>query len=258
MAQHQELNRSEDVVHQLAGSDVPPPLSFQVPKTSDLPNTSKPWSDAPLPADILLLTVENCEMLACYAYLRNCFKTYLKKLGFVYFGTMGESEEEALKVALMKCSEDSCGPGGALVTVKNAVMELRPKAVFSVGVCMGLNPEVTKVGDVVVSSKLTTESFKTPVGRDVLPLVRHAYDGWTPPLRNAEDHKVQVFCDGEIFSGMDPVSAKQQCLSQVAAFEKSGEGTILSLMCLTVLLECGKGRLITLQQLARKKSGAWQ
>ena len=234
MAQHQELNRSGDVV-QSAGSDVPPPLSFErLPKISDLPNTLTPWSDVQLPVDILLLTVEDCEFMACHAYLKKSFKSYLKNLGFVYFGTMGESEDqEPLKIALMRCSEDSSGPGGSLVTVKNAVVELRPKAVFSVGYCMGLNPEVTKLGDVVLSSNLTTEAFKTPVGRDIIHLVRHAGDGWTPPLRNVEDHKVQVFCDGKIFSGMDPVIAKQQCqllhfTEAATAFEKGGGGKILS------------------------------
>ena len=149
----------------------------------------------------------------------------------MYFGNMGKSGDVPLKVALMTCSEGSSAPHGSLVTVKNAVVELRPKAVFYVGNCVGLNPEVTKLqlGDVVVSSKLTTESLKTPVGRDILHLVRHADHGWIPPLKRPEDHKVQVCCDGEILSGINPVSAKQQNLShitQATAFALGGEGKI--------------------------------
>ena len=91
------------------------------------------------------------------------------------------------------------------------------------------NPEVTKLGDVVVSSKLTTESLKTPVGRGFLHLIRHADHGWIPPLKSQEDRKVQVCCNGEILSGINPVSAKQQNMShftQATAFEIGGEGKI--------------------------------
>ena len=210
-------------------AEFPPSLTLELPKKCDLPDTFKPWNEVHLPIDILLLTVDDCEFLACYAYLRNSFKSYLKNLGYVYFGNMGENGDVPLKVALMTCSEGSSAPDGSLVTVKNAVVELRPKAVFYVGNCVGLNPEVTKLqrGDVVVSSKLTTESLKTPVGRRILHLVRHADHGWIPPLKRPEDHKVQVCCDGDILSGINPVSAKQQNMSditQATAFEIGGEG----------------------------------
>ena len=234
MAQHQGRKRKGDSAHDHLAKDNVPTLSIKLPEKSDLPNTSKPWNDVQLPVDILLMTVEDCEFLACYAYLKNSFKSYHKNLGYVYFGTMGESGDVPLKVALMTCAEGSSAPGGSLVTVKNAVVELRPKAVFSVGCLEGLNPEVTKLqlGDVVVSSKLLTNGFKTPVGRDILLLVKHANDGWIPPLRGPEDHKVQVCCDGEILTGTDPISAKRQCVSdsiKVVAFEKGGGGKIFQL-----------------------------
>ena len=231
MAQHQGRKRKGDTARDQPAKDDVPTLSIKLLEKRDLPNTSKPWSDVQLPVDILLMTVEDCEFLACYAYLRNSFKSYHKNLGYVYFGNMGEGGDVPLRVALMTCSKGSSAPGGSLVTVKNAVVELRPKAVFSVGCCEGLNPEVTKLhlGDVVVSSKLLTDAFLTPVGRDILHLVRHANDGWIPPLRSPEDHKVQVYCGGEILSGTDPISAKRQCVSdstKAVAFEKGGGGKI--------------------------------
>ena len=174
--------------------DVPPALTLELPKKIDLPNT-KPWSEVHLPVDILLLTMEDCEFLACFAFMRNTFKSCLKNLGCVYFGTMGESEDKSLNVALMKCSEGSSVPHGLPVTVKNAVVKLRPKVAFYVGHCAD---NKLQLGDVMVSSNLTTESLKTPVGRDILRLVRHADHGWIPPLRSPEDHKVQVCCDGEL------------------------------------------------------------
>lgn len=139
-----------------AGRDVPPRLSFALPTRADIPGTLYPWTDVQLPVDIVLLTVEECEFLACYAYLKNAFRSYHRELGFVYFGTIGESGEDALKVGLVRSYRGSSAPGGSLTTVKATVVHLRPKAAFSVGSCMGLDPEVTKLGDVVASSKLVT------------------------------------------------------------------------------------------------------
>ena len=219
------LKGKEDSVHKnMAG--FPPALTLELPMKSDLPSTFKPWDEVHLPVDILLLTVDDSEILACFAYLRNAFKSYLKNFGYVYFGNMGESGDVPLKVALMTCSESSSAPHGSLVTVKNAVVELRPKAAFYVGYCVDTN---LQLGDVVVSSKLTTDSLKTPVGRDILHLVRHADHGWIPPLKSPEDHKVQVCCDGDILSGINTVSAKQQNMShftEATAYEIGGEGKI--------------------------------
>ena len=227
MAQHQERKRKESPSCQTGKDHAPPPLSIKVPKMKNLSTKSKPWSDAQLPVDILLLTVEDCEFLACYAYLNNAIKSYHNKLGYVYFGTMDESGEDALKVALMRCYKGSSGPGGSLVTVKNAVAQLRPKAVFTVGHCRGLNLQDTKLGDVVVSSKLTTDDFTTPVRKNIGKLILFSSEGWNPPLKDpptTAEEEVKVHSDSEIFSGInEPVSAKKRRMN---AAEKEGEGNI--------------------------------
>ena len=238
MAQHQGRKRKGDCVHDQPARDDVPALKSKLPKKRDLPNTSKPWSDVQLPVDILLMTVEDCEFLACYANLRNSFKSYLRDVGYVYFGNMGQSGDVPLKVALMTCSEGSSAPGGSVVSVKNAVVELRPKAVFYVGCCEAVTK--LKLGDVVVSSMLTTEAFKTPVGRGIMQLVKHADHGWIPPLMSPEVHEVQVCCDGEIISGIDPISAKRQCMSdstKAVAFERGGTGKICQLSTHYLVLE---------------------
>ena len=245
MAQHQDLKRKggADPDHQAAIENAqPPPLSIEVPKMRDLPNKSKPWSDVQLPVDILLLTVEDCEFLACYTYLTNAFKSYHVNLGHVYFGTMGESGEESLKVALMRCSKGSSGPSGSLVTVKNAVVQLGPKAVFSVGCCTGFNQKGTNLGDVVVSSTLTTDEFTAPVRRNIANLIRFSTEGWNPPLKDsAAGEQVQVHRDSRILSGInEPAIAKQRrkSESQMIASEREGEGKILfkSLIFVTVII----------------------
>ena len=230
MAQHQDLKRKggADPDHQMSRNHAPPPLSIEVSKMRDLQNKSRPWSDVQLPVDILLLTVEGCEFLACYTFLKNSIKSYHQTLGYVFFGTMGESGEEALKVALMKCYTGSW-PGGFQNDIKNAVMKLRPKAAFLVGSCQGIDPEHTKLGDVVVSSKLSTEQFITPVRRNIGNLNLFVPEGWKPPLKDpVGEETVQVHRDSEIFSGSQFIN-KQRRMSQsrVIAVEREGEGKIL-------------------------------
>ena len=221
MAQHQERKRKESPSCQTGKDHAPPPLSIKVPKMKNLSTKSKPWSDAQLPVDILLLTVEDCEFLACYAYLNNPIKSYHNNLGYVFFGTIGESGEEALKVSLMRCFKG--GPGGSQNVLKNAVIPLRPKAVFIVGCCRGLNPQDTKLGDVVVSSKLITEEFSTPVTKNIGNLILFSSGGWDPPTTAEEE--VKVHSDSEIFGGInDPVNAKKRRTNAAA---KEGEGNIL-------------------------------
>ena len=227
MARHQDLKRKGGAPdHPMSRNHAPPPLTIEVPEMSDLPNKTNPWSDIQLPVDILLLTVKDCEFLACFAFLKNSFKSYDRTLGHVFFGTMGESGEEALKVALIRCYEGSSGPGGSLIVTQHAVMRMRPKAVFSVGECMGLNPKDTELGDVVVSSKLSTEQFTTPIRRNMGDLIKiFSIEGWNPPLKGEET--VQVHRDSDIFSGSQFVT-KQRRMSQshVIAVEREGEGKI--------------------------------
>ena len=230
MAQHQDLKRKggADPDHQMSRNHAPPPLSIEVPKMRDLPNKSIPLSDVQLPVDILLLTVEDCEFLACYTFLKNSSKSYHQTLGFVYFGTMGESGEEALKVALMRCYKGSW-PGGFQNVIKNVVMELRPKAAFLVGSCQGIDPEHTKLGDVVVSSKLSTEQFTTPVRRNIGNLNLFSTEGWNPPLKDpVGEETVQVHRDSDIFSGSQFITKQRRMTqSRVIAVEREGEGKII-------------------------------
>ena len=230
MAQHQDLKGKGGAPdHQMSRNHAPPPLSIEVPKMSDLPNKSNPWSDVQLPVDILLLTVEDYEFLACYTFLENSFKSYHQNLGHVYFGTMGEGGEEALKVALMRCYTGSSGPGGSENVIKNAVVVLKPKAAFSVGTCMGLNQAYTKLGDVVISPKLSTEQFTPSVRRNIRKLTLISTEDWNPPLKDPVDAlAVQVHRDGDIFSGSQFIT-KQRRMSQsrLIAVEREGEGKIL-------------------------------
>lgn len=203
----------------------PPLLSFKVPELSDLPNTWSKWNDVELPVDFLVLTVEDCEFLGFFSYLEKPFRSYSREVGCVYFGFLGNGGGKKLKVALMRSSKGSAVPGGSLTVAKDAVHVLRPKAVFSVGACIGLNHDKGKLGDVVVSSKLTTAVYKTPASRDVRNLIRHAADGWQAPLENPGALEVRVHCDSDLLSWPEGVSEdiNQRCAEAIAV-EMEGEG----------------------------------
>ncbi|XP_068700150.1 uncharacterized protein [Montipora foliosa] len=210
--------------------DMPPKLRVKPPKQSDIPIAGKPLRNADLPIDILLLTVEDCEFLSCFSFLDRPFKRYKKEVGPIYFGYTGSNgDQEKLKVALMKCSKGAAVPGGSLTAVKNAVRVLSPKAVFSVGTCSGLSSDKVKLGDVVVSAKLTTAAgFKSPVSRHVSDLVRDAPYGWVAPLENPDELEVEVHCDGDILSQTQAVRCGCADLHlqypEAIAVETEGEG----------------------------------
>ncbi|KAL9978790.1 hypothetical protein ACROYT_G016350 [Oculina patagonica] len=224
-----------------SSNDVPPELSHVF---SRAPLVLKDPDDTILPVEFLLVTVKNCEFIACYMQLKDPFnRCWFDGVGDVYFGDMCTGQEKKVKVALIRCYKGFTGHGSSLITVKNAVTKLRPKGVISVGTCSGLNPEKTKLGDVVVSAKLTTYAskmvtgteeeltgMKSYVSRHFLDLIRYAGDGWEAPLKNPAAREVKVHCDGKFLIGPEQVSAgwRREELAKsyplVTAMEMGGEG----------------------------------
>ena len=205
--------------------DNPPPLSFKVPKLSDLPKTCSEWKNVELPVDFLVLTVEDYEFLGFFSYLEKPFKSYYRDISYVYFGFIGNGGGKKLKIALIKSSKGSAVPGGSLTVVKDAVKVLRPKAVFLVGACSGLNRAKVKLGDVVVSSTLTTAVYKTPASRDIGNLIRHAADGWQAPLENLDALEVRVHCNSNVLSRSEGAGEDiNQRYPEAIAVEMEGEG----------------------------------
>ena len=223
-----------------SGGDLPP-LCAELPSMSDVQLKAE---QPELPVDILLLTVEDCEFLACYQQLQDPFRWYFPDLGYVYFENMDKGKKEGLKVALIKCCSGGFGPDGSLITVKNAAKVLRPKAVISVGTCCGLNSKKTKLGDVVVSSKLRACGSKEVtehqaqssgnyyVNRHFCYVIKNCADGWKAPLKNSEAQEVKVHL-GEFLSGPEVVSHElrrkelAELYPEAVAFEMEGEGKVV-------------------------------
>ena len=214
----------------------PPQLNVCLPPMQDVTTTTKTPDEVPLPVDFLLLTVQDFEFLACYMQLVNPFRCWYDNIGYVYFENAGASNK--VKVALIRSNEGSSGAGGALITVKNAVPVLQPKAVISVGTCSSLNPEKAKLGDVVVSAKLKELStgMRSYVSRRFLYVIKHSADGYKAPLNNPQAHEPNVHCNGEFLSGPELVSAEPrrkelaESNPQAIAFEREGEGEFLASM----------------------------
>ncbi|CAH3144484.1 unnamed protein product [Porites lobata] len=224
----------------------PPKINFsKLPakkelKMKDLLARSIPWDQVEIPVDVLLLTVEDCEFLACVSYLNKGFyKSHHDKPGIVYFGKIGKKGQDTLKIALMK---SYMGPMNALTTVKNAVEVLSPKAVIWVGSCRGLNAKKVNLGDVVVSSKLRTYANEkvtdkgnedwndaVPVSTHLSRLLLDAGLGWNPPLKNVAELEVKVQ-NGVILSGPKEVDSRKLHaeltgrFGEAIAIDMEGEG----------------------------------
>ena len=224
----------EKELYQPSQKDIKPPqLSFNLKKACDVPKSTEKWSDDHLPIDILLLTVESCDFLSCFSLLDKPFKSYKLGIGYEYFGRMGDaSDQEKLKMALMNCPKGAVNPRGPLTVVLTAVRVLRPKATFSVGTCVSLGMEKVRMGDVVISSKLTSEGFKVPVSPLLGSLIQDASYGWVAPLEIPDELEVKVHCDGDILS--QSLREKYRCddictqYPGAVAIETEGKG-ILSL-----------------------------
>ncbi|CAH3105912.1 unnamed protein product, partial [Porites lobata] len=168
-------------------------------------------------------------------------RSYCEELGQdVYLGKIG-NDHMMLKIALVKCYPGSTVPQGSCVAVTNAVKVLKPKAVFSVGCCGGLDPAKVKLGDVVVSVKLITYSsskvtdkgitesgVRVPLKANISKLMLNAADGWKAPLKSPKEFEVEMH-RGVFLSGPESVdsSARREALnerfSEADVIEMEGE-----------------------------------
>ena len=205
----------------------------------ELPKTSKRLDLEQLPIDILLLTVKDCEFLACVSLLTGLSRMFQKDLGDVFIGNIGE-----MKIAVMMCRMGTAGPGGAAGVVRDAVKALTPKAVFCVGYCGGLQPVKVKLGDVVISevlityapSKVTKDGIeergdRVPLKPNLAKVILNAAAGWSAPLRDpAELEVAQV--RGALLSGpqvVDDSDLREALLNRfpgAIAIEMEGEGKV--------------------------------
>ena len=210
----------------------------------DLNPPSESLECAQLPiVEVLLLVVEDDELLSSYSFLKDTFMSYITELGLVYFGVTGDGQNK-VKISLVRCSKGSIHVNAAQNVARTAIKTLKPKAVFSVGCCAGLNKTKAKLGDVVISAKLSTFGDKMvvhdqrqwdgrtlDVSRKFGSLIKSAADGWKAPLKNPDDGRnVKVHRDAEILTGVEVVNSFEECkrlrrqFPEAIAIEQEGQG----------------------------------
>ena len=218
---------------------VPPEISIVIPQLNDLSPKPKSWESFQQLTDVLLLVVYNDELLSFYTFLRNVFSSYIKELGLVYFGEIGDGSK-MVKISLVRSSS---GSTAAQNVVRTAIVVLKPKAIFSVGCCAGLRRKQSKLGDVVISGKLSTcgekiivndkpqwDGRRLDVSAKIGRLMMSAGDGWRPPLKDPEARDAKVHCNAEILSGAKLVNCPNECehllrqFPEAIANEPEGQG----------------------------------
>ena len=220
----------------------PPQISIAIPRLKDVNAESKSWESAQPLTDVLLLVVTDEGFLSFYAYLSNVFKCHISELGLVYFGEIGNGHKN-VTISLVRSSRGSTQVNAAQNVVRTAVDLLKPKAVFSVGTCAGLQREKAQLGDVVISGKLLTcgdkkivddkpqwDGRRLDVSMKIAGLTMSAGDGWQPPLKDPDAHDVKVHCNAEILSGAEFVNSPNECKQLLRQFpepianESEGQG----------------------------------
>ena len=233
------------VTESLKTASNPPEVTVTLLRNENLPGISVPLDKSQLPIDILLLTVKDWEFLACMSCLNRDFcRSYCEELRQdVYLGKIG-NDDMMLKIAVVKCYTGSTVPQGSYVAVMKAVEVLKPKAVFSVGCCGGLDPAKVKLGDVVVSVKLITYSsskvtdkgitergVRVPLKSNISKLMLTAAHGWNAPLKNPKEFEVEMH-QGVFLSGPESVDSSarreelNQRFSEADVIEMEGEGKL--------------------------------
>ena len=195
----------------------PPELNIALPKRQDIGKELQDWSSdeiqSQLPTNILLITANDHEFIACYKYMSPVKRSFSNSIGMVDFGQLGEQK----RVALMKCAQ---GQMKSAIAVKNAVEILNPQVVLFVGICASMKPKKAKLGDVVISAKLATyddkkvradgtveyRGAKANVSRNMALLILHADAGWQPPLEDSENSEFEVHRDAVMLSGSELVN----------------------------------------------------
>ena len=169
--------------------------------------------------EVLLLVVEDDTLLSSYSFLIDAFKSCITDLWLVYFGVTGDGQNK-VKISLVRCGKGSTQVDASQNVARTAIKTLKPKAVFSVGCCGGLNRAKAELGDVVISAKLSTFCDKKVIhhqrqwdGRTLDSsrkfgfLIKSAADGWKAPLKNPDARNVIVHRDAEILSGVEVVNS---------------------------------------------------
>src|SRR5216684_9077314 len=113
-------------------------------------------------ADVLLVTATKVEATAVLHLFE---KPQLRRIGDKTYYDLGVVN--GANVFLVQTEMGTEGPGGATLTVRQAIYDLSPSAVIMVGIAFGVNRHEQRIGDILVSKQLLVyESQRIGTGSD--------------------------------------------------------------------------------------------
>jgi nucleoside phosphorylase len=139
----------------------PPPSGVTYPSSS-LPHT---------PSNIILVvTVTKVEALAVLNVFSQAagHKWSRQAIGNKTYYNLGV--HGGAPVSMVQSEMGTATPGGALLTVRQAIQDLRPQAVIMCGIAFGLRPDKQQLGDILVARQLQYyEPQKVDIQRGQIP-----------------------------------------------------------------------------------------
>ncbi len=118
-------------------------------------HVSEPDTNSPVPITakkILIVTVTKVEaqaVLQAYSWELSQNLAVIGRMTYYKLGIHGGAE-----ILMAQSEMGSATPGGALLTVRQAIQDLRPIAVIMCGIAFGLRPGKQELGDILVSKQL--------------------------------------------------------------------------------------------------------
>jgi len=115
---------------------------------------SNPQTNMNEQTDILLVTVTKIETQAVLQMAEELVKKKSSKhfrnnLTFYELGLIGGA-----RTWLVRSEMGAGGPGGAIITINDAIEQLKPKAVVMVGIAFGIEPDTQPIGQILVSRQI--------------------------------------------------------------------------------------------------------
>lgn len=144
-----EIDREASVIVTGLGSPEIAQDNYLNSTTTKLPATNQQAH-----ADVLLVTVTKVETQAVFHLMEERFGYHRREqfIGHKTYYHLGEINKA--QVVLVRSEMGASGPGGASLTIAEAINKLSPSSVIMVGISFGLYPEKQSIGDVLVSKQL--------------------------------------------------------------------------------------------------------
>jgi len=122
------------------------------------------------PNTVLIVAVTRTEIQAFLDVFSKSLNKVVdrERIGNKIYYNLGENKGKS--IYLVQSEMGSASPGGALITINQAIIDIKPQAVIMGGIAYGLRPEKQQLGDILVSKQLLYyEHLKLDMEKGVIP-----------------------------------------------------------------------------------------